>query len=312
MTQPRVTERDTEDDPKESQAPAPNAAGERLQKILASAGIASRRKAEEYILDGRVQVNGQIVTELGTKADPHRDHIRVDGKLIHVEESLRYFMLNKPKGHITTASDPQGRPTVMEFFSRVRVRMFPVGRLDYLSEGLLLITNDGELANALMRASSHIPKTYLVKVSGIPSDAALASLRRGVSIPLGAPESNAGRARTGPAQVRLFREGENPWYEITITEGRNRQLRKMFEEIGHHVEKIRRVEYGPLVLDLPPGEHRELTAQEVQSLYRAVKLKQKLAEPTQRATSPRHARSIARHAKSAVGGRKTGAPKPAR
>jgi len=251
---------------------------ERLQKILASAGIASRRKAEEYILQGRVQVNGQIVNELGSKADPMNDHIRVDGKLIRPADEFRYYMLNKPKQFVTTVSDPQGRPTVMQFFSRIKLRMFPVGRLDYHSEGLLLVTNDGELANALTRAASHVPKTYLVKVSGVPDENALNALRRGVSIPLGDVESNTGyrgreaRVRTAPAMVRLFRAGENPWYEITITEGRNRQLRKMFEEIGHHVEKIRRIEYGPLVLDLPPGESRELTAQEVQALYRAAKL----------------------------------------
>ncbi len=256
----------------------PAGKSERLQKILASAGIASRRKAEEFILQGRVQVNGQVVSELGSKADPVNDHIRVDGKLIHPAGEYRYYMLNKPKQFVTTVSDPQGRPTVMQFFSRIKLRMFPVGRLDYHSEGLLLVTNDGELANALTRAASHVPKTYLVKVSGIPDENALNALRGGVSIPLGDPESHAGyrgreaRVRTAPATVRLFRAGENPWYEITITEGRNRQLRKMFEEIGHHVEKIRRVEYGPLVLDLPPGESRELTAQEVQALYRAAKL----------------------------------------
>ena len=255
-----------------------NNKAERLQKILASAGVASRRKAEEFILQGRVQVNGQIVNQLGSKADPVHDHIRVDGKLIHPAGEYRYYMLNKPKQFVTTASDPQGRPTVMEFFSRIRLRMFPVGRLDYHSEGLLLVTNDGELANALTRAASHVPKTYLVKVSGVPSEDALNALRRGISIPLGDAESSPGhrgreaRVRTAPATVQLFRQGENPWYEVTITEGRNRQLRKMFEEIGHHVEKIRRVEYGPLVLDLPPGESRELTAHEVQALYRAVKL----------------------------------------
>ncbi|MHB8301350.1 MAG: pseudouridine synthase [Acidobacteriaceae bacterium] len=245
---------------------------ERLQKILASAGVASRRKAEEFIAQGRVQVNGQIVTELGTKADAMHDHIRVDGKLVHPADEHRYYMLNKPKEYVTTASDPQGRPTVMEFFSRVRLRMFPVGRLDYYSEGLLLVTNDGELANALTRAASHVAKTYLVKVSGVPTEAAIEALRRGVSIPLGGPDSNDGRVRTAPAKVRLFRQGDNPWYEITITEGRNRQLRKMFEEVGHHVEKIRRVGYGPLVLNVEPGEHRELTPQEVSQLYRAVKL----------------------------------------
>lgn len=268
---------------------------ERLQKILASAGIASRRKAEEFILQGRVQVNGQIVSELGSKADPIHDHIRVDGKLIHPAGEYRYYMLNKPKQFVTTVSDPQGRPTVMQFFSRIKLRMFPVGRLDYHSEGLLLVTNDGELANALTRAASHVPKTYLVKVSGIPSEEALNALRRGVSIPVGDPESNTGyrgreaRVHTAPATVRLFRAGENPWYEITITEGRNRQLRKMFEEIGHHVEKIRRVEYGPLVLDLPPGESRELTAPEVQALYRAAKLKSltRESQPTGPKSKPR-------------------------
>jgi 23S rRNA pseudouridine2605 synthase len=264
--------------PDEEQKARPAGKVERLQKILASAGIASRRKAEEFILQGRVQVNGQLVTELGSKADPVNDHIRVDGKLIHPAGEYRYYMLNKPKQFVTTVSDPQGRPTVMQFFSRIKLRMFPVGRLDYHSEGLLLVTNDGDLANALTRAASHVPKTYLVKVSGIPDENALNALRRGVSIPLGDPESSSGyrgregRVRTAPAKVRLFRAGENPWYEITITEGRNRQLRKMFEEIGHHVEKIRRVEYGPLILDLPPGESRELTAQEVQALYRAAKL----------------------------------------
>ncbi|MES2220772.1 MAG: pseudouridine synthase [Acidobacteriota bacterium] len=264
--------------PDEEKTARPAAKAERLQKILASAGIASRRKAEEFIQQGRVQVNGQIVSELGSKADPVNDHIRVDGKLIHPADEYRYYMLNKPKQFVTTVSDPQGRPTVMQFFSRIKLRMFPVGRLDYHSEGLLLVTNDGELANALTRAASHVPKTYLVKVSGIPDEKALNALRRGVSIPLGDPESSAGyrgregRVRTAPATVRLFRAGENPWYEITITEGRNRQLRKMFEEIGHHVEKIRRVEYGPLLLDLPPGETRELTPHEVQALYRVAKL----------------------------------------
>lgn len=256
---------------------------ERLQKILAGAGIASRRKAEEFIVQGRVQINGQIVTELGTKADPLHDHIRVDGKLIHPAGEYRYYMLNKPKGYVTTASDPQGRPTVMDFFSRVRLRMFPVGRLDYYSEGLLLITNDGALANGLTRASSHVSKTYLVKVSGVPSEDALDKLRRGISIPLGDGEFQRGRVRTGPAEIRLFRVGDNPWYEVTITEGRNRQLRKMFEEIGHHVEKIRRVEYGPLVLNIPPGEVRELTPHEVQALHRAVKVR---PAPNGRAAKP--------------------------
>lgn len=255
---------------------------ERLQKILASAGIASRRKAEELIVQGRVQVNGQLVTELGSKADLARDHIRVDGKLIRPASEHRYFMLNKPKGYVTTASDPQGRPTVMQFFSRVRLRMFPVGRLDYHSEGLLLVTNDGELANGLTRAASHVEKTYLVKVSGVPTDQGLEKLRRGISIPVEeAGQLSRRRVRTAPAKIRLFRAGENPWYEITIDEGRNRQLRRMFEEIGHHVEKIRRVGYGPLVLDVEPGEVRELAPREVLLLQRAVKAKSKARPQTE-------------------------------
>src|SRR6201998_1147158 len=143
---------------------------ERLQKILAQAGVASRRHAENLITEGRVQVNGKVVTELGTKADAARDHIRVDGKLLQGSERLRYFMLNKPRGFVTTVSDPEKRPTVMEFFAKLRERLSPVGRLDYLSEGLLLVTNDGDLANKLTRAAAGVEKTYLVKISGEPSE----------------------------------------------------------------------------------------------------------------------------------------------
>lgn len=250
---------------------------ERLQKILARAGIASRRKAEEWITQGRVQVNGQVVAELGTKADPLRDHIRVDGKLIHPVSAHRYYMLNKPKGYVTTLSDPQGRPTAMDILSRVRVRLFPVGRLDFASDGLLLVTNDGDLANALTRAASHVEKTYLVKVSGVPNEAALDRLRRGVSIPVGDDGPKGRRVRTAPAKIRPFRGGENPWYEVILVEGRNRQLRKMFEEIGHHVEKIRRVGYGSLVLDVPPGEYRELTEREVGLLRTSVERRSRTA-----------------------------------
>jgi 23S rRNA pseudouridine2605 synthase len=244
--------------------------GERLQKILAAAGVCSRRKAEELILAGRVQVNGKVVTELGTKADAARDHIRVDGKLLHGAERLRYSMVNKPKGYVTTVSDPEGRPTVMQLI-RGGERMFPVGRLDYASEGLLLMTNDGALANGLTRAAAKVEKTYLVKVSGKPMESGLEQIRKGMMIERGKPGSGEGRVMTAPAKVRLFRDAENPWYELVLVEGRNREIRKMFEEIGHHVEKIRRVGYGPLVLDVEPGEVRELTEQEVQKLQRAVK-----------------------------------------
>lgn len=245
-------------------------AQERLQKILAAAGVCSRRKAEELIQAGRVQVNGKIVTELGTKADSSRDHIRVDGKLLHGAERPRYYVVNKPKGYVTTASDPQNRPTVMQLI-RGGERVFPVGRLDYASEGLLLLTNDGELANGLTRAASKVEKTYLVKVSGRPSLAGLEQIRSGLMIERGKPGTREGRVMTAPAKVRLFRDAENPWYELVLIEGRNREIRKMFEEIGHHVEKIRRIGYGPLVLDLEPGETRELTEAEVEKLRRVVR-----------------------------------------
>ena len=245
---------------------------QRLQKIIAAAGIASRRKAEELITAGRVTVNGAVTKELGSKADPERDHIKVDGKLLRQPERHVYLVLNKPKGYVTTVSDPEGRPTVMELV-KARGRVSPVGRLDYLSEGLLLLTNDGELTNLLMSAASHVPKTYLVKVSGRPSEEAIAQLRRGVRIG-GEREARDGKramkpVTTAPARIKLAREGDNPWYEVTLIEGRNRQLRRMFEAVGHHAEKIKRVQYGPLQLDVEPGRYRELTPVEVQRLRAA-------------------------------------------
>jgi 23S rRNA pseudouridine2605 synthase len=237
---------------------------ERLQKILAQAGVASRRHAEELITQGRVQVNGQTVTTLGSKADPAHDHIRVDGKLLQGAERLRYFMLNKPKGYVTTVTDPLGRPTVMGFFAKQGERLYPVGRLDYQSEGLLVVTNDGDLANRLTKPASGVEKTYLVKVSGQPSEVSLDRLRRGIAIEKSKPGS--GKVRTAEARIQQVRPGVNPWYEVVLIEGRNRELRKMFEEIGHHVEKIRRVGYGPLVLDVDPGKIRVLNAEEVRAL----------------------------------------------
>ena len=258
--------------------PAPPAKLERLQKILSQAGIASRRRAEEMITEGRVQVNGTVVTELGSKADPGLDHIRVDGKLLHGAERHRYFVLNKPKGYVTTVSDPEGRPTVMEFFGKMPERLYPVGRLDYQSEGLLLVTNDGELANQLTKAGSGVEKTYLVKVAGRPTEDELGRLRTGVAIEHGAQGSK--KVQTTPARVRQVRQGDNPWYEVVLIEGRNRELRKMFASVGHFVEKIRRVGYGPLVLDVEPGKLRELKPEEVTALR--VAAEGKLPKPARR------------------------------
>jgi len=262
-------------------------AAERLQKIIAAAGIASRRRAEELITSGRVSVNGQIVSELGSKADLEQDHIRVDGKLLRGPERHVYFVLNKPKRYVTTVTDPAGRPTVMNLVRGVGARVYPVGRLDYLSEGLLLLTNDGALVERLMHASTKVPKTYLVKVSGMPSEEAIEKLRRGIVLPPrsrpGPPQRQAGSTRvsqprgrektvkTAPAKIRLLKEAANPWYEMTLIEGRNRQIRRMFKQVGHDVEKIKRVRYGPLELDVETGKFRPLTAAEVGRLKGAAR-----------------------------------------
>jgi len=251
-------------------------ASERLQKIMAASGIASRRKAEEIIAAGRVTLNGKVVTEQGTKADSEQDEICVDGKPLKRPERVRYFLLNKPKGYVTTVSDPEGRPTVMDLLPRGTERVYPVGRLDYASEGLLLMTNDGALTQTLMNARSHVPKIYRVKVSGKPEEKAIRRLRAGVTIEL----EDGRRVKTSPATIRLVEDGSqargerrvaggeraNPWYEVTLIEGRNRQIRRMFERVGHHVEKIKRVQLGPLVLDVEPGKFRELTKREVEEL----------------------------------------------
>ena len=284
---------------------------ERLQKIIAAAGVASRRKSEDLITSGRVLVNGQVVTELGTKADPEQDHIRVDGKLLHGPERYTYVVLNKPKGYVTTVSDEKKRPTVMDLVGKVKGRVYPVGRLDWASEGLLLMTNDGELANALMKASSNVPKVYVVKVAGQPDEAKLDKLRRGVSI----AEKGGRRVRTAPAKIRLIREGDNPWLEVTIIEGRNRQVRKMFEEVGHHVEKIRRVRYGPLALDVPPGDWRNLTLLEVAKLKTAasgVKVALPPSAPAPRHTPKAPTTKLARIPKSSSPSKPPRMPSPSR
>ena len=239
---------------------------ERLQKILSTAGVASRRLSEELILQGRVSVNGKTITELGTKADPSVDEIKVDGRRIKSEQRKRYVLLNKPRGYITTRSDPEGRPTVMDLMKGVKEYIYPVGRLDYDSEGLLLLTNDGELAARLTHPRHEVEKVYEARVKGVPDDHALDRLARGVPID--------GR-RTAPAKIRASEpfargSGEQTIVEISIHEGRQRQVRKMFEAVGHPVVRLRRVRIGPLEdPDMPVGHWRELTPQEVSRLRKA-------------------------------------------
>ena len=235
---------------------------ERLQKILSQAGIASRRQAEKIITEGRVTVNGAAVTELGSKADLETDHIKVDGKLIRPPKHLIYIVLNKPNNTVTTVTDPEGRATVMDLLRGVKERVYPVGRLDYHSEGLLLMTNDGDLANRIMSAHTHLTKTYMVKVTGELSEDDAQRFRDGVPI--------LGR-RTMPAGLRLIQRAANPWYEVKLVEGRNNQIRLMFKHFGKLVEKLKRVRIGPLDLGpLKPGEFRHLTDEEIKKLKRAV------------------------------------------
>ena len=239
---------------------------ERLQKIISQAGLASRRKAEVWIVEGRVSVNGKVVRELGSKADLSTDQIRVDGKPVRPPSRLVYLALHKPRGYVSTRSDPERRPTVMDLLKKLKEPVYPVGRLDYHSEGLLLLTNDGDFANRLMLASSGILKTYWAKVKGAPEEKQIERLRRGVPLD--------GR-RTLPARIRVLRKtvrssGEasaNTWYEVIISEGRQNQIRRMFELIGHPVQKLKRVQIGTMSLgNLPVGQARHLTAAEVRGL----------------------------------------------
>jgi 23S rRNA pseudouridine2605 synthase len=241
-------------------------AEERLQKLLAHAGVTSRRKAEQLIVEGRVTVNGKCITELGTKADPARDHIKVDGKLIRFSNRQVYFVLNKPTGYVTTASDPEGRPTVLDLMKGVRERVYPVGRLDYHSEGLLLLTNDGEFANRITSAKNHVVKTYVVKVTGTLTEEQETWFREGIVL--------EGR-RTAPAGLKLIRRATNPWYEVKLTEGRQNQIRLMFKYFGKLVEKLRRVKIGFLELGpIKSGEYRPLTAGEVARFRKVLKLEE--------------------------------------
>jgi 23S rRNA pseudouridine2605 synthase len=240
---------------------------ERLQKILARAGVASRRKAEELIVEGRVSVNGQTVTELGSKADLDLDHIKVDGKLLRPPKHLVYIALNKPKGVVTTAHDPEGRQTVMDLVRGVKERVYPVGRLDYASEGLLLLTNDGDFANRVTSAASHLQKTYLVKANGLLTPEQEEQFRTGIPM--------HGR-RTAPASLKLVRRAGNPWYEVRLIEGRQNQVRIMFKHFGKLVEKLKRVRIGFLELSgLKPGKFRHLNPAEVERFRRLLKMESK-------------------------------------
>jgi pseudouridine synthase len=251
---------------------------ERLQKILSQAGIASRRASERLMLDGRVTVNGETATALGTKADPSQDDIRVDGRRIQVAERRRYLLLNKPRGYVTTRSDPQHRPTILDLLGRVREYVYPVGRLDFDSEGLLILTNDGDLAAQLTHPRHAVPRVYEARVLGTPDAHDLQRLTRGMVID---------GQRTQPADVRILHRQRSPMVRsrgrrptetkdsevvllITIHEGRNRQVRNMCDAIGHPVTHLKRVAIGPLRDSrLKPGQWRDLTAAEVDRLRRA-------------------------------------------
>lgn len=233
---------------------------ERLQKILSQAGIASRRASEQLMLEGRVTVNGGVVTELGTKADPARDDIRVDGRRVKVVEHHRYILLNKPRGYVTTRSDPQRRPTVLDLVG-AREYVYPVGRLDFDSEGLILLTNDGDLAARLTHPRHGLARVYEARVLGVPDERDVQRLSRGVVIDGG---------RTAPATVKLLpvrRGAGDATLLVTLREGRNRQVRKMCEAIGHPVTHLKRVAIGPIRDPrLKPGEWRELKEEEVKRL----------------------------------------------
>jgi pseudouridine synthase len=243
----------------------------RLQKIMSTAGIASRRAAEKLIVEGRVSVNGRTIRELGSKADPDIDEIRVDDRRIRGAQRLRYFLLNKPRGYVTTRSDPEKRPTVLDLLKGVREYVYPVGRLDFDSEGLLILTNDGDLAAKLTHPRHEVERVYEAQVLGVPDAHDLDRLSHGIVI--------EGR-RTSPASVELLgdkrREGTTSILRVTIHEGRTRQIRKMCDAIGHPVRALRRIRIGPLAdKNLRPGTYRELTSDEVRRLKTAGKTNRK-------------------------------------
>jgi len=243
---------------------------ERLQKILARAGITSRRKAEEMILEGRVSVNGGVVLELGSKADAGHDVIELDGMAIGASENKVYLMLNKPPGYITSVEDPQGRPTVMGLVSGIAERIVPVGRLDYETEGLLIMTNDGDFSQMLQHPRFEIERCYRVKVKGVPTRISLDKLRAGVFID---------NVKTNKCKIKVLSKlDKNSWLEVRLKEGRNRQIRKMFDVVGHQAIRIIRTQFGPLELGaLPVGAHRFLNKIEIESIKAFEKSRAKTA-----------------------------------
>jgi pseudouridine synthase len=249
---------------------------ERLQKLIAAAGVASRRHAEELIVAGRVTVNGKVIKELGSKADPDKDHIKVNGKLINPQLKSRekvYVLLNKPKGYLSSVSDPEGRPLVTELLPPALGKLHPVGRLDFNTEGLLLLTNDGDFTNFVTAARNRVEKVYEVKVKGVPPESGIQRLRRGITLEDG--------TRTAPAKITKLNETQtNAWYEVLLHQGRNQQVRRMFELIGHSVLKLRRVRIGFLMDEkLKPGSWRFLSPGEVAKL---IKKKEPHAKPQRR------------------------------
>ncbi len=237
-------------------------AKERLQKILAGAGIASRRAAERLIEEGRVRVNGRVVTELGTKADPRKDRIDVDNKRLVLEKPA-YYVLHKPREVVTTLKDPEGRPTIQDLIETIPERVFPVGRLDYHTSGVLLLTNDGELSDALTRPRKGVPKTYAAKFQGHLDEVDLQALRTGVVLDDG--------YKTKPAEAFVLRDEDRTcWVQITLTEGKNRQIHRMGQAIGHRVQRLVRTSFAGITAeDLRPGEYRPLGARELDKLKKA-------------------------------------------
>jgi len=238
------------------------AAGERIQKILSRAGVASRREAERWIAEGRVTVNGSVVTTPGTRIDMSRDHLKVDGRRVRTTAPRVYYVLNKPDNYVTTTSDPEGRPVVMDLMRGLRGKVFPVGRLDYHTTGVLLLTNDGELADRLLRPATGCEKIYQAKVRGVPDAATLRRLAAGITVD---------GQRTLPCRMRIIESEKHAWVEVRLKEGRRNQIRKMFEAAGHPVSKLRRVAVGPISdRGLAVGRYRALTESEIRRLKETI------------------------------------------